>query len=145
MKILCLVLILFSFRSFAQTAAQCHLVEGIYANSSRPLTDLKFETLVDIFTINNAKTIAMNLDGEELRLLRTDIEVTRQTRMIYILKKKNKAVRAAHIMLDRTPREVTKDKEFYGNMILSSEIPTDSESTVMMSGKNDVFNFYCRI
>src|SRR3989338_7973329 len=100
MKILCLSLLLLSFNSFAGTTANCEVVNGIYNNSQAPIIDLKFETIVDVFTIHNAQTLTMNLNGKQLRFLRSDLTVRRQTKLIYLMRENGKVKRAINIMLD---------------------------------------------
>lgn len=135
MKILSLTLLLLSFNSFAGTTASCDVVNGIYQNSQVSLIDLRFETIVDVFTINNAQTITMNLNGRELRFLRSDLTVRRQTKLIYLMRENGEIKRAINIMLDRTPKEASTEKEFYGNMVISPENENES---------NLFYNFYCR-
>jgi hypothetical protein len=144
MKCLLLVLTLISFSCFAEKSAECNLVNGIYRNSSTPLTELKFETLVDIFTLNNAKALTMNLDGEPLRFIRLDLDNGRQVKMIYVMKKNREMVRAIHLMIDRSLKDIARNKEFYGNMIISSEISDSSDYAAIISGEKLVYNFYCR-
>src|SRR5665648_328551 len=135
MKRFLILLSLISFSSFADTSADCNLVNGIYANSRTPLTELKFVTLVDIFTLNNAKTITMTLDGEALRFIRSDIDAGRQVKMIYLMKRTREAVRAMHIMVDRSLKQIARNREFYGNMIISSEIPEGSDVRSIINGE----------
>lgn len=135
MKILCLGLLLLAFNSFAGTTANCEVVNGIYNNSQASLIDLKFETIVDVFTINNAQTLTMNLNGKQLRFLRSDLTVRRQTKLIYLMRENGKVKRAINIMLDRTPKEASAEKDFYGNMVISPENENES---------NLFYNFYCR-
>lgn len=139
MKLILILSALFSFNSFALTEAHCRLVDGIYKNSQTQISDMRFETLVDIFTLKNANVITMNLAGEELRFIRSDMEVKKYTRLIFLLRKNGTPVRAIHMMIDRTPKEVSDEREFYGNMIVSSE--TDFKSVI--STKNLTYNFHC--
>lgn len=137
-------LMLFSVTSWAVSIAECDIVNGIYRNSTNSLTELKFETLVDIFTLNNANTLTMKIDGKERRYIRSNIDSGRQTKMTY-LEKKNNSLRAVYVMIDRSPRFVAKDREFYGNMIISSEIKNTQEVLLGINNpKNLVYNFYCR-
>jgi hypothetical protein len=143
MKTLLIALFFLSTGSYAQTSAECVLVDGIYQNSPTPISDIRFETVVDIFTLNNARALTMNLDGKNLRFLRSEMDVGRQTKMIYLLKKNKKAVRAVHLMIDRSPKEVSRRKEFYGNMIISPEVE-EEESVLAISDRSvTVYNFYC--
>ncbi len=137
MQILLILLALASFRSYADTQAQCELVEGLYTNSSTEITDINFGTLVDVFTLNNANSLNINLDGNPLKYIRSEILVSRQTKMIYQLKKNSIIFRTIHVMIDRTPKEVTEGREFYGNMIL---LPKGDD---VLSSRSLVYNFYC--
>lgn len=138
-----LYLMLFSSKlCLAQSEANCHLISGIYQNSSNSLNDLKFTTIVDVFNLTNAKTLAMNLDGKNLRFVRSDLNVNKNTKMIFLLHKNGGAIRAAYVMIDRTPRQVSKSKEFYGNMIISDEMIAE-ETMRTLSSKNLYYNFYC--
>jgi hypothetical protein len=145
MKIMYSLLLLLASPVWAYNDARCELVSGIYANSRNSLQDLRFETLADIFTINNAKTLNMVLDGQHLRFLRTDLEVRKQTRMIFILNENNKSTRAATITLDRTPKEVLRSYEFYGNMIISPEVRNNDYGVLADSRNLLTFNFYCKL
>lgn len=144
MRFLFLLLLLVNATAYAGTQANCEVVDGIYRNSSESIQEIKFETLVDVFTINNAKTLSFRLEQEEMKLLRSNLDIGRQTKMIYLLKKNDKAVRFASVLLDRTPREVNKTKEFYGNIILSAVVSEKEIALGNYSGNNLVYNFYCR-
>lgn len=113
-------------------------------NSSLPVQEMSFETIVDIFTLNNAKALNIILDGQKLRLLRSDISVGKLTKMIYLQKRNDGSSRAIHIMVDRTPKNVSVDREFYGNMIISPEIKGEFDVTKVKTSQNLVYNFYCR-
>lgn len=124
--------------------ANCELVDGIYVNSSAQVQDMNFETLVDVFTLNNAQALNLTLDGRSLRFIRSDMDVNKLTRMIYLQKKNNKVVRAVRLMIDRTPKAIITDREFYGNMIISPEINSDLEFAKIQGSENLVYNFHCR-
>jgi hypothetical protein len=128
----------------AYSSADCYLVDGIYRNSHLPISELKFQTVVDVFSISNANQLSMNLDGVELTFLRSNLTVKKQVKMIYLLRKNGEAIRAAHVMLDRTPKEVMSNREFYGNMIISGEIKNGTDISSISDSKNLVYNFYCR-
>lgn len=132
-----------SLKSFAGTVANCELVDGIYVNSTPVLQDMNFETLVDVFTLNNAQALNFSLDGKPLRFLRSDISVNKVTKLIYLQKKNNLTVRAVRVMIDRTPKEVILAREFYGNMIVSPEMKSDMDFTKIQASENLVYNFYC--
>lgn len=144
MKFLMILFILGSLSAFARTEANCELVDGIYKNSSSSLTDLRFETLVDVFTLNNANALILNLNGEELRFIRSNLSVSKQTKMIYELKKKNKVTRVAYMMIDRTPRKVVRTQEFYGNVVISEEVKPQEVARGIYNQRSYVYNFYCQ-
>lgn len=139
MRILFLLLALSSFRSFADTTAQCELVDGIYKNSSIEIYDLRFGTLVDVFTLSNANSLSINLGGTNYKFIRSEISVNRQTRMIYQQRKNGFILRTIHVMIDRTPKEVTEEREFFGNMIIFQE----GHENLISKTKSLVYNFHC--
>lgn len=140
MRYLLVLLTLITFRSYASTEAKCELTNGIYINSSTHIQDIAFETIVDVFTINNAKAFNIVLDGQKLRFLRTEMDVGKLTKLIYLQKTNDKVLRAIHMMIDRSPKEITATKEFYGNMIIS---PYDMDFSNIHRTQNLVYNFYC--
>jgi hypothetical protein len=143
MRFIWTLLLFISMNCLASGEANCHLVNGVYNNSSIFLNDLKFSTIVDIFSLTNANTLSMNLDGEDLKFLRTNLVINRIPRMVYNIKIKNKILKTVFIMLDRNPKDISETREFYGNMIIpSSPEPKDEEE--ITSGKSLVYNFYCR-
>jgi len=144
MRFLLVLLTLVSFRSYAITEANCSLTGGIYINSQAVVEEMNFETLVDVFTINNANALNFTLDGKSLRFLRTEMNVNKVTKMTYMMRKNGRIVRAARIMIDRTPKEVSIDREFYGNMIISPEMNPDMDFTKIQNSENLVYNFYCQ-
>jgi hypothetical protein len=143
MRLICFFLLFTSMNCFASSEATCYLVDGIYKNSAMNLRDLKFSTVVDVFNLTNANTLSMNLDGEEFKLIRSNLMVGRFPRMIYSIKKKNKVLKTVFIMLDRSPKEISDTKEFYGNMIIPKS-PEPSDEQEVITGKSLVYNFYCR-
>lgn len=104
---------------------------------------MNFETIVDVFTLNNANALNLTLDGNPIRFIRSDLSVNKQTKMIFLQRKENKVVRAIRLMIDRTPKEVIKDREFYGNMIISPEMKDGQDFTKVLQSKNLVYNFRC--
>jgi len=144
MKFFLFLIFFVSTKILASSSADCHLVDGIYRNSQTSISELKFQTVVDVFSISNANQLSMNLDGIELTFLRSNLTVKKQVKMIYLLRKNGEAIRAAHVMLDRTPKEVMTDREFYGNMIISGEIKNATDISSISASKNLVYNFYCR-
>lgn len=105
---------------------------------------MKFETLADIFTIKNANTLSMNLDGNQLRALRTSLDYDRQTKIIFLQKKKDIVARAIHVLIDRAPRAIAKDREFYGNMLISAEMQSTDDWRSFSNGQMLRYNFYCK-
>lgn len=146
MKTTALFLLMFSFQSFAVSEARCYTVDGFYKNSPEALTDLRFETIVDIFTITNARTLRMNIEGENLRFLRENINVNRQTQMVFKQTENNQTVRTLFMMLDRTPNEIAKTKEYYGNMYITPKTKeTNNKIKNLRPNNNLAYNFYCRL
>ncbi len=143
MRFICFLLLFTTMNSFASSEANCYLVDGIYKNSSKNLRELRFSTLVDVFTLTNANTLSMNLDGEDLQLIRTNLITNRFPRMIYRMKKKNKVMKTVFVMLDRSPKKISDTKEFYGNMIIPKSLDAEDEQEVI-TGNSLVYNFYCR-
>lgn len=143
MRFFLITLTLVSFSSFAKTEARCELTNGIYINSKANLQEMNFETVADIFTINNARALNLMIDGEKMRFLRSDLSVGKLTKMIYLQKNKNQVTRAVHLMIDRAPKKVASTREFYGNMIISQEIEGEFDLMKINSSKNLVYNFYC--
>jgi hypothetical protein len=144
MRFLLVLLTLVSFRSFAESSANCELVGGIYVNSQPVIEEMNFETIVDVFTISNASALNFILDGKRVRLLRSEMSVNKVTKMTYMVKKNGRPVRAVRLMIDRTPKEVSMAREFYGNMIISPEMNDDSDFTKIQNSQNLVYNFYCQ-
>lgn len=138
MRIFIICILLTSFRCFSYSETNCQIVSGIYQNSGNQLIDLKFSTVVDIFTLNNANTLSMNLDSEELKFLRSDMSVGKQTKMTYLYRKNGEAVRTAHITIDRSPKDAASNRHFYGNLIISK-----LSSQFIQNINNIVYNFYC--
>lgn len=120
MKIFILALMLTSYQALADSFAKCEMINNTFSNRML-VADLKFETVVDIFTINNAKTLTMTLDGQSLRFLRSKLVVERMTRMTYVSRNHPEEVMSIEVELDRTPREALLSKQFYGNMVIMSE------------------------
>jgi hypothetical protein len=143
MKFIVLLFIFLSQETFASREAICDLTNGFYDNSYNSLTDLKFSTLVDVFTINNAQTVSMKLDGKDLRFTRSDLRVTRQSQLIFFHRKGDQVLRSLYMNIDRTPRQVSLTKEFYGNMVISPELEPGTKPSVHMK-RSLVYNFYCR-
>lgn len=125
--------------AWGQKHAECSLVRG--DNSELSMHNLRFETLVDVFSVVNARTLYLELDGEPMKFLRSEIDVERrQTRLIYLLRKKNKAVRAARVVLDRTPKEARIKGEFYGHVQITDEM---KDGIISSLPRTYSYNFYC--
>lgn len=143
MHLILIFTLFISLNSFATSEAHCDLVNGIYNNSSKDINGIKFSTLVDIFNLTNAHTLSMNLDGEELKFLRSEMVINRIPRLTYKISKKNKTLKTVFIMIDRAPKAISETREFYGNMIIpyaTGPIKDEEISTA----KSLVYNFYCR-
>lgn len=143
MKLILLFLLFSTFQVFGSSEANCYLVSGIYLNSPNTISDLKFYTVADIFTINNANTLSMNLDGVDIKFIRTELVVDKQTKLNFQNKKSNSNIKTALVTLDRTPKMISKNKEFYGNMIITDKTNLKDASAIM-NKKNLIYNFYCR-
>lgn len=143
MQLIMFFLLFSMFKAFASSEANCYLVSGIYLNSSNTISDLKFYTVADVFTVNNAKTLSMKLDGIDIKFIRTDMVVDKQTKLTYQNKKSQTEIKTALVTLDRTPKLISKDKEFYGNMIITDKINVKDVSAIM-NKSNLIYNFYCR-
>lgn len=128
----------------AGASAECTVIDGFYLNSDTPLTDMNFETVVDIFSLNNAHILNLKLNGEGLRFFRSSMNVKKQTNMTFYSKKNGKPDRVINLMIDRTPRLVRKTNEFYGNMIISPEASEENHLGLYFSMNKLVYNFYCR-
>jgi hypothetical protein len=136
MKCIVLVLLLsFTCHAWSNQHAECQLVDRTPPNSSEALHSIKFQTLVDIFSVSNAKTLTMNLDGENLRLFRTGIEFDQQTRLQFTQRRQGQATHEAEILLDRTPKDAWITKEFYGKMSLVD---------LKRPNRTLNYNLYCR-
>jgi hypothetical protein len=89
-------------------------------NSQTPLFvhSLSFETLSDIFTLTNAKTLNVKTTEEDMRFFRTAIDVQDKTYMIFVQRKNWKALRTAHVEINSTPRFVFMNRELFGRMTI---------------------------
>lgn len=143
MRLFLLLVFIMSMPAFADSTAHCEVVKGIYANSSKTISDPYFETLADVFTINNAKAFTVSLEGKALRFLREDMKVERYTKLIYLQKKRNKVVRAAYMIIDRTPKEAASDRNFYANVIITDELGEGDDLTKVMNLRTFNYNLYC--
>jgi hypothetical protein len=142
MKFLVLLMALMSFNGFADSSATCDIVNGHFENSSASLTDLKFSTVADIFSMTNAKTLSMNLDGEPVRFLRKSMKLASKPQIFFFDSGGIKATRAVTMTLDKTPRDIAKSKQFYGSMIISGPVENFANIT---NNEMLIYSFFCRI
>lgn len=129
MPIILVFILLLTGSSFASTDSHCHQVDGIYKNSKASLDELKFESLVDYFSFNNAKNFTIRIDGEKMKFHRTSIDVRRTTQMKFQRHGKSST---AVVQMDRTPQSALKTKAFYGNILIEF-----TESSYV------TYNFFC--
>jgi hypothetical protein len=144
MKSFLLMIFIVAAQANASEFAECQLRSGIFQNSEKDLRIIRFETLTEVFTLANAKTLYLNLDGEEMRFYRSEIDINRQTKITYLLRKKSKVVRAAYVHIDRTPKVALLKKEFYGNIQITHEIPEGGGARDIAHLNPLTYNFYCR-
>jgi hypothetical protein len=132
MKFLLILLLLVGSSARAAEYAKCRLTG--YFWSEFPLVDnMRFETVVDIFTINNAQTLSIDLNGRNLRFKRSRILVTNVTNLLFVLKNNDVTEKTARVKLDRTPRQALLTREFKGHIeIINAENESDLSH-----------NFYC--
>lgn len=104
-----------------------------------------FFSYADLFTLNNAKSLFLQIDGQEIHFQRTDIISRKSTQLIYE-GKVNGNFRKAFVLIDRSPKEVLNSKMFIGNMILSPENNTSDFNfmNVLLDKKAQTFNFACK-
>ncbi len=145
MRFLFTLFIMLPWMSFADTSVRCELTTGIYENSRQEISDIRFETVTDIFSLTNARTLAFNFDGKELRLLRSDIKVSKYTQIIFHQKKNDIVTRTAMVMIDRTPKQILDDGEFNGNMIVSGLIADKPTWLLDHKVRKYTYNFKCRL
>ncbi len=125
MKFIVLFLMLVMSTARASEYASCQ-VDG-------PIANMKFETVVDIFSISNARTLSLELNSELVRFTRTSIVVMKNTTLQYNQRVQNRIGKTAKVVLDRTPREVLKSRQFNGTI----EIRDDAGEVETRRG------FYC--
>lgn len=138
-----LVLLLSSVSLFAQSRANCELTTGIYKNSKRTIDQLQFETVVDVFSINNAHNLSFDLDGENWRFDRRALTIKDNTYMVFV-SDKSSLPRAAYVMLEGQPAKMFKDKFFRGNILITPEMKSaDIQQIAMMRKDLLAYNFNC--
>ncbi|MFY7991696.1 MAG: hypothetical protein ACOVP4_00260 [Bacteriovoracaceae bacterium] len=137
---------LMTSKVWASSRTECQLTEGIYQNSQANLGDFYFFSYADIFTINNAKSFIMQIDGQELHLQRDFMDDhSRGTQLTYLVKTAH-GYRKIFVMLDRSPKNIVKTKMFQGNFILSPEMESSkiALSDLLQKRSGKTFNFSCR-
>lgn len=107
---------------FMLVASTAKAAEYASCQTDAPIADMKFETVVDIFSINNARTLSLELQGESLRFTRSSIVVMRNTTLQFIQRTHSKIERIAKVVLDRTPREALLSREFNGTIEIKNEM-----------------------
>lgn len=140
MKFIFGILLLVASNTWAGTQAECELVEGIFPNSTTSIESLRFETLVDVFSIFNARAISFDFKNTPMRFIRSEFKVDRQTKLMYLMKEEDKTVMSARILLDRTPRQAKLSREFNGIMHLMVE---NENGTTAEDAEIFIYNFYC--
>jgi hypothetical protein len=125
MKFLLILLLLVGSSARAAEYAKCRLTG--YFWSEFPLVDnMRFETVVDIFTLNNAQTLSLDLNGRHLRFKRSRILVTNITSLLFVLRNNDITEKTARVQLDRTPRQILLTREFKGHIeILNADNESD--------------------
>ena len=129
MRIIILTILLSTGSAWSSIETNCHQVDGIYKNSKVPLEDLRFQSLVDIFSFSNAKDFTIKVAGEEMKFNRTSIDVSKNTKMEF---ERSGTTSSAIVQMDRTPQAAVRTKSFYGNLSI-----TTGELGVL------TYNFYC--
>ncbi len=144
------LLILFGLMTskvWATSQTECQLTEGIYQNSQANLGKFHFFSYADIFTINNAKSFIIQVDGQEIHMQREDLSDNSRSTQITYLGKIGKGYIKAFVLLDRSPKNIVITREFYGNLILSPEMETKkiSLNDLMKNKSGKTFNFKCAL
>jgi hypothetical protein len=137
---------LMTSKVWANSQAECQLTDGIYRNSQVNLGKFHFFSYADLFTINNAKSFILQLDGQEVHLQRDSMdERSRLTQLTYTAKE-GRGYRKAFITLDRSPKDIMRTKMFHGNFILSPEMKSSKIllSDLLKEKSGMTFNFSCR-
>jgi hypothetical protein len=117
---------------------------GILSNS-QDIREIRFLTLTDIFTINNAKTLLINVNGEDLAFMRSSIEVqSDHTLLVYNVRRGRKVIRIAEVLLDRSPVKAITDRQYFGHLTIYPE-GVELDSINRRSPDVLTYNFHCRI
>lgn len=138
MKFVIVLSLFFSISGWSKTESHCDVVDGFYRNSDVSITNIKFETLADIFSLNNAKTLSFEIAGKEIRFQRTDMDVKKYTKMQFVGVQNLAKTHAALVTIDRSPKEVVKSRDFYASIMTSLPL-NEGEANSMLS-----FNLYCK-
>ncbi|HXH75565.1 MAG TPA: hypothetical protein VNJ08_11400 [Bacteriovoracaceae bacterium] len=120
MRFLFIILILTN-AAWAHKYTDCEITDGFFKNSPNQLHNVRFETVADIFSLTNAKSLNLELDGVPMRFTRLNMEVERQTKMLYIIRKKSAFLRTLNILIDRSPYEAKASSEFKAIIQISQE------------------------
>jgi hypothetical protein len=143
MRIIALLILLTTGTAWSKSEANCQQVDGIYKNSSAEMDRLKFESLVDIFSFNNAKNFSITIAGEDLFFSRSSIDVSKNTKMSFVMLSKGMS-RMAVVQMDRTPNAALKAKAFYGNLVINSSMTEwNSIDQKSILPRFLSYNFYC--
>lgn len=132
-----LFLLIISTQLWAKSESQCHVVNGFYQNSETALSDFKLETYADIFTLNNAKTLSLKYDGQEIRFQRYDLLIKKYTKMYFAGVGQTSKTHAALLTIDRKPKAVLKSQEFYASLMITMPLEANSSNSMM------IYNLYC--
>lgn len=142
------LLILFGFmtsKAWSSSQTECQITEGIYRNSEANLGKFHFFSYADVFTINNAKSFIIQLDGQEIHMQRDFInDFIKGTQLSYLGKVAAGYIKV-FIMLDRSPKNIVSTRAFNGNFILSPVMESKeiSLSDLLKNRSGKTFNFMC--
>lgn len=133
MRFLVFFFILLSSQAIGSVESTCHVSRGIFWTRQYALSQLSFFTYADIFTLNNANTLKLVLDGERITFLKLDMRVG-ETTTIRFKEVNPKSTRKAFILINKMPSQLKKNRKFSGQLIVSE----------LATKENQVFHFYCR-
>ena len=103
-----------------------------------------FFSYADIFSLNNAKSFIIQLDGQELHLQREEMQTRGGTQMTFV-GKTDQGNRKIFVLIDRSPKDALSTKTFLGNMIISP-VKKDANITIsdlMRERSAKTMNFSC--
>lgn len=115
MKFIPFLLILLGIYSPLATAYE---VVNCDVKSNGTIHEVTFETLVDVMSIANAKTMIVGVNGELVRFFRTDIDIKKKTTMTFVQRKNKKIIRSALVTVEQTPRIAWLRGGFKGQVII---------------------------